>query len=49
MASSMDRRTRTFFIAADGLTSGDDHVHGGDGHDTIRGLGTKRVTALSVR
>jgi hypothetical protein len=45
----MDRRTRTFFTAADGLTSGDDHVHGGDGHDTIRGLGTKRVTALSVR
>ena len=49
MASSMDRRTRTFFNAADGLTSGDDHVYGGDGHDTIRGLGTKRVTALNVR
>ncbi|MGA7485676.1 MAG: calcium-binding protein [Xanthobacteraceae bacterium] len=25
--------------AADGVTSGDDHVYGGDGHDTIRGLG----------
>ena len=34
--------------AADGVTSGDDHV-GGDGHDTIRGLGTKSVTALNVR
>jgi hypothetical protein len=29
------------FNAADGVTSGDDHVYGGDGqHDTIRGLGT---------
>jgi hypothetical protein len=45
----MDRRTRTFFNAADGVTSGDDHVYGGDGHDTIRGLGPKRVTALNVR
>jgi len=45
----MDRRTRTFFNAADGLTSGDEHVYGGDGHDTIRSLGTKRVTALDVR
>jgi len=45
----MDRRTRTFFDAADRGTSGDDHVYGGDGHDTIRGLGTKRVTALDVR
>jgi trimeric autotransporter adhesin len=25
--------------AADGVTSGDDHVYGGDGNDTIRGLG----------
>jgi hypothetical protein len=45
----MDRRTRTFFNAADGVTSGDDHVYGGDGHDTIRGLATKRVTELDVR
>jgi hypothetical protein len=37
------------FNAADGVTSGDDHVYGGDGHDTIRSLGTKRVTALNVR
>ena len=28
--------------AADGVTSGDDHVHGGDEHDTIRDLGPKR-------
>jgi hypothetical protein len=34
--------------AVDGVTSGDDHVYGGDGHDTIRGLGAKRVTALTV-
>jgi hypothetical protein len=45
----MDRRTRTFFKTADGVTSGNDHVYEGDGHDTIRGLGTKRVTALDVR
>ena len=37
------------FNAGDGVTSGDDHVYGGDGHDTIRSLGTKRVTALNVR
>jgi hypothetical protein len=37
------------FKTADGVTSGDDHVYGSDGHDTIRGLGTKRVTALNVR
>jgi hypothetical protein len=36
------------FNAADGVTSGDDHVYGGDGHDTIRDLGTKSVTALNV-
>jgi hypothetical protein len=30
--------------AADGVTSGDDHV-GGDGHDTIRGLSTNSVNA----
>jgi hypothetical protein len=37
------------FNAADAVTSGDDHVPGGDEHHTIRGLGTKRVTALNVR
>jgi hypothetical protein len=37
------------FNGADGVTSGDDHVYGGDGHDTIRGLGTNRATALNVR
>jgi hypothetical protein len=37
------------FNAGDGVTSGDDHVYGGDGHDTIRSLGTKRMTALDVR
>jgi hypothetical protein len=30
------------FNAADAVTSGDDPVHGGDEHDTIRDLGTKR-------
>lgn len=37
------------FNAADGVTSGDDHVYGDGEHDTKRGLGTRSVTALNVR
>ena len=33
--------------AFDGVTSGDDHVYGGDGASTIRGH-CKSVTALTV-
>ena len=28
--------------AADGVTTSGDHVYGGDGHDTICGLGTTK-------
>ena len=40
MASVYGMTNSDIFNAADGVTSGDDHVYGGDGHDTIRGLGT---------
>jgi Ca2+-binding RTX toxin-like protein len=39
MASVYGTTNSDILNAADGVTSGDDYVYGGDGHDTIRGLG----------
>jgi hypothetical protein len=40
--------TSDILNGAERVTSGDDHVHGRDGHDTIRGLGIESVTALTA-